>query len=344
MRVEQNILFAHVHTQHICLDRQAVQVCPFCKQEVAAFNFTDHLQDVHSFTLGAPLGIWQHNGVGGQKEHRATQSKWLAWIQSLMPAASSSAAPAAEPGCAKAFTFKSATARKIADAKAQAVQQTQRTDSPAVALASAQAAQGSCLSNLWLGQSGHPFRVQKVVCPFCVANPTLPEIQQLRMWNVAKGLNHITGIHIFNMQSSPSCCPTCDKQLPINRLALQLDCKHGIPLSGKVSIPLAEDLSNIGGQTQAAHQPAFLCWVQQGFSQDSSRNWSISRATHLLCSRSGTRRQRNPQASHLQTSPQGVGSSNTDPCNIEEASITQQTVRTRPWGLSMPNIGPPVGA
>ncbi|SYW86426.1 uncharacterized protein UBRO2_06035 [Ustilago bromivora] len=67
------------------------------------------------------------------------------------------------------------------------------------------------------------------------------------------------------MSSSPLTCPSCGEAMPIKELALHLDHRHELRLSGKKSEPLVDDLLNLGGRPQAKQRPAFLRWIEQGY-------------------------------------------------------------------------------
>ena len=156
-------------------------------------------------------------------------------------------------------------------------------------------------------------------CPFCTQDESLPGKQISRVWKKSKFAHHVAGVHLFNMSSSPMTCPSCGEAMPIKELALHLDRRHELNLSGKKSEPLADDLSNLGGIKQAKQRPAFLRWIEQGYPNDNNSGRMSARAVTLSKARSGSSRYHavsTPSAPGQQQS----GTSQTDSSNTAIAS------------------------
>ncbi|SPC64104.1 uncharacterized protein UHOD_11402 [Ustilago sp. UG-2017b] len=89
--------------------------------------------------------------------------------------------------------------------------------------------------------------------------------------------------------------------------------------TGKKSEPLADDLSNLGGRTQAKRRPAFLRWIEQGYPNNNTSGCVSAKAVELSKRRSGSSRYHavsTPSAPGRQQS----GTSQTDSSNTAIAS------------------------
>ncbi|SAM83582.1 uncharacterized protein UBRO_20191 [Ustilago bromivora] len=287
---EPHKLVAHVCTVHNYPDHSPVHHCPFCNMQILTYDFTNHLQE-HDFVLGAKSLLHRPDLVGKASTACEHRDDWISWVQSITPLPPPPAAMSSIQSVAQE-EINASMAQAVADAEEQVAGQVGRSVLPILSTGATQEASpaNSIHPVLLTGchsRSGQPLMVHNA-CPFCTQDKSLPAKQRSRVWCISKLANHVAGVHLFNMPSSPATCLSCGKAMPIKELALHLDCQHELDLSGKKSEPLADDLWNLGCRAQAKQRPAFLRWIKQGYPNDNTSGHVSAKAVALSKQRSGS--------------------------------------------------------
>ncbi|SAM82761.1 uncharacterized protein UBRO_20679 [Ustilago bromivora] len=246
--------------------------CPFCNMQIPTYDFTNHLQE-HDLVLGAKSLLHRPDLVSRASTGHEHRDNWISWVQSITPLPPPPAAMSSIQSVAQE-EINVSMAQAVADTEEQVAGQVGHSVLPISSTGATQEASSANSSHpvLSTGCHGHCSKPLVVchACPFCAQEESLLAEQRSQVWDKAKFAHHIAGVHLFNMSSSPLTCLSCGEAMPIKELALHLDCQHDLGLSGKKSELLADDLSNLGGRTQAKRRPAFLRWIEQGYPNDNT--------------------------------------------------------------------------
>ncbi|KAJ1580016.1 hypothetical protein NDA12_005593 [Ustilago hordei] len=314
-------LVGHVCTVHIYPDRSPVHHCPFCNKQIPTYDFTDHLRE-HDLVLGAKSLLHRPDLIGTASRDHESRENWISWVQSITPSPPPPAAMSSIQSAAQE-EINASMAQAVTDAEEQVAGQVGRSVLPISSTGATQEASSANssrpkLSACRLGYWGRPL-LPRHACPFCAQDESLPAEQRSRVWVFRSLAHHVAGLHLFNMSSSPTTCPSCGEVMPIKELTLHLDRRHELGLSGLRSEPLADDLSNLGGRSQAKRRPAFLRWIEQGYPNNNTSGRVSAKAVAVSKRRSGSSRHHavsTPSAPGQQQS----GTSQTDSSNTAIAS------------------------
>ncbi|SPC66311.1 uncharacterized protein UHOD_12009 [Ustilago sp. UG-2017b] len=222
---EPHKLVAHVCRVHIYPDCSPVCHCPFCNTQILTYDFTDHLRE-HDLVLGAKALLRRPDLVGQASKACKRRDDWISWVQSITPLPPPPAAMSSIQSAAQE-EINASMAQVVADAKEQVAGQ---VDHSVLPISSTGATQETSPANLSCpvlsagchGCCGAPLVVRHA-CPFCTQDESLPAEQRSQVWDKAKFAQHVAGVHLFNMSSSPTTCPSCGEAMPIKELALHLD-------------------------------------------------------------------------------------------------------------------------
>ncbi|SPC60975.1 uncharacterized protein UHOD_11207 [Ustilago sp. UG-2017b] len=275
---------AHLPRSQPCLS------LPLCNTQIPTYDFTNHLRE-HDLVLGAKSLLHRPDLVGKASAACERRDNWISWVQSITPSPSAPAAMLSIQSAAQE-EINVSMAQAVTDAEEQVAGQVGHSVLPISSTGATQEASpanSSCpvLSTICHGRCGKPLVVCHA-CPFCAQDESLLAKQRSQVWKISKFAHHIAAVHLFNMSSSPTTCLSCGEAMPIKELALHLHCRHELRLSGKKSEPLADDLSNLGGRTQAKQRPAFLRWIEQGYPNDNTSGCMSATAVAISKRRSGS--------------------------------------------------------
>ncbi|SPC66255.1 uncharacterized protein UHOD_11994 [Ustilago sp. UG-2017b] len=223
---EPHKLVAHVCRVHIYPDCSPVCHCPFCNTQILTYDFTDHLRE-HDLVLGAKALLRRPDLVGQASKACKRRDDWISWVQSITPLPPPPAAMSSIQSAAQE-EINASMAQVVADAKEQVAGQ---VDHSVLPISSTGATQETSPANLSCpvlsagchGCCGAPLVVRHA-CPFCTQDESLLAEQRSRVWKISKFAHHVAAVHLFNMSSSPTTCPSCGEAMPIKELALHLDC------------------------------------------------------------------------------------------------------------------------
>ncbi|KAJ1019677.1 hypothetical protein NDA13_005904 [Ustilago tritici] len=248
---------------------------------------------------------------------RKQRDNWISWVQSITPLPPPAAMLSIQSAAQEEIN--ALMAQAVTDAKEQVAGQVGCSVLPILSTGATQEASPANLSRPVLltgrhGRCSKPLVVHHA-CPFCAQDESLLAEQRSQVWNMSKFAHHVAGVHLFNMSSSPTTCPSCGEAMPIKELALCLDCRHELGLSGKKSEPLADDLSNLGGRTQAKQRPAFLRWIQQGYPNNNTSGRMSAKAVAISKQRSGSSRY------HAVSTPSAPGQQQSGTSQTESSDI-----------------------
>ncbi|SAM85389.1 uncharacterized protein UBRO_20906 [Ustilago bromivora] len=315
------------------LEKQNGKSCCWCHQPFRSFLSTPSKDPLKLVTQGMMIDhMWscaKPHMYSKYKEAcceasraRKCRDDWISWVQSITPSPPPPAAMSSIQSVAQE-EINASMAQAVTDAEEQVAGQVGHSVLPIPSTGATQEASSANSSHPVLSASRHghcsPPLVVHHAWPFCTQDESLPGKQRSQVWKKPKFAQHVAGVHLFNMSSSPTTCLSCGKVMPIKELALHLDRRHELNLSHKKSEPLADDLSNLGGIKQAKQRPAFLRWIKQGYPNDNTSGHVSATSVAVSKRRSGSSRY------HVVSTPsapgrQQSGTSQTDSSNTAIAS------------------------
>ncbi|SOV03484.1 uncharacterized protein UDID_18681 [Ustilago sp. UG-2017a] len=193
--------------------------------QIPTYDFTNHLRE-HDLVLGAKSLLHQPDLVSKASTACKYRDDWISWVQSITPSPPPPAAMLSIQSAAQE-EINVLMAQVVADAEEQVAGQVGRS---VLRISSTGATQEASPANLFcpvLSTGRHSCSGQLLMvhnaCPFCAQDESLSAEQRSRVWHISKLANHIAGVHLFNMSSSPTTCLSCGKAMPIKELALHLD-------------------------------------------------------------------------------------------------------------------------